>query len=154
MIVHCSLWKFKDGTTQAAIDDIVREWRALLGRVPSIRGIEIGPDVGNSPENYDLAALVFFDSAKGYEAYRYDLVHLEMGYKYIHPHIEGFHMRAAVQFELSADFADAQFPVRMNDPKAKEPEKLDDETISVETKRAANAFALKISQPPPFPEEA
>lgn len=102
MIVHCSLWKFKDGTPRAVVEEAVSEWRALLGRVPSIRRIEVGPDLGNWPENYDIAALIYFDSAKGYEEYREDPVHLEFGYKYLVPNVEGLEMRAAVQFELPA----------------------------------------------------
>ncbi|MFD3500469.1 Dabb family protein [Streptomyces sp. NPDC058678] len=102
MIVHCSLWKFKEGTPQSVVEEAVREWRALLGGVPSIRRIEVGPDLGDWPENYDIAALVYFDSAKGYEEYRDDPVHLEFGYKYLVPHVEDLHMRAAVQFELPA----------------------------------------------------
>lgn len=105
MIVHCSLWKFKSGTTPALVQEIAQAWRELVGRVPSVRKIEVGPDLGNWPENYDLAALVYFDAAEGYEDYRADEVHLAFAHKYLLPNVEGLGMRAAVQFELPSGIA-------------------------------------------------
>lgn len=61
MIVHCSLWKFRDGTSPQLVADIARRWSALGNIVQSVRRIEVGPDLGNLGENYDIAALVYFD---------------------------------------------------------------------------------------------
>lgn len=100
MIVHCSLWKFKEGTTSTLIEEIAGAWRDLEKRIPSILKIEVGPDLGNWPENYDLAALIYFSSAKGYEEYRADALHLSFANKYLVPNIDGLHTRAAVQLNL------------------------------------------------------
>jgi len=58
---------------------------------------------------------------------------------------------ALVDLTWKAKVADAQLAEKTNDPNAKESEKLDAERLAVEAKRAANAAALKVGQPPPFP---
>ncbi|MET4898521.1 Dabb family protein [Sphingomonadaceae bacterium jetA1] len=100
MIVHCSLWKFKDGTSPELVEDIVQRWRALEAIVPSVRKIEAGPDLGNWDENYDIAALIYFDGPEGYESYRTNEDHLAFAMEFLVPNIDGLHMRAAVQFTL------------------------------------------------------
>lgn len=100
MIVHCSLWKFKTDVSAELVNEIAHSWKALEDVIPCVRKIEVGPDLGNWPENYDIAALVYFDGPEGYETYRHDESHTAFAYKYLVPNIEGLHMRAAVQFEL------------------------------------------------------
>ena len=87
MIRHCSLFKFKQGTSPQAIDEIVERFRALAGQVPAIRSADIGRNIGFHEGNYDIAANVQFDSIDGYREYSEDESHLRFVDDYLRPNL-------------------------------------------------------------------
>jgi hypothetical protein len=97
MIRHCSLFKFKDGTSGESIAEIVEHFRALTDKVPAIRSADIGRNIGFHDGNYDIAANVNFDSIEGYREYSVDATHLKFVDDYLLPNLE---VRVAVQFDL------------------------------------------------------
>lgn len=97
MIRHCSLFKLKDGVSSELIDEIVREFRALSGKLPSVRQLVIGRNIGFMPDNYDIAANVLFDDIEGYRTYASDETHLAFVRAYLLPNLEA---RCAIQFDL------------------------------------------------------
>jgi hypothetical protein len=99
MIRHCSLFKFKQGTSPQTVDEIVEQFRALAGKVPAIRSAVIGKNIGFHDDNYDIAANVQFDSIEGYREYSADKTHLKFVEDYLMPNLDS---RVAVQFELDS----------------------------------------------------
>ncbi|MCZ4344156.1 Dabb family protein [Sphingomonadaceae bacterium G21617-S1] len=106
MIVHCSLWKFKDQVSSTQIDDIVRGYRDLGAKIPGVRAIQVGRDCRGLAGNHDIAALIFFDDIEGYQAYVDNQDHLDYAFGVLIPNIEGLDKRAAVQFEIPEEMAE------------------------------------------------
>jgi hypothetical protein len=97
VIRHCSLFKFKLGTSEELIDEILAEFRGLAEKVPSIRSATIGKNIGFHEGNFDIAANVQFESIDGYREYSVDETHLKFVDEYLMPNLEA---RVAVQFDL------------------------------------------------------
>ena len=97
MIKHCSLFKFKEGTSSELIDEIVREFRALSGKVPVVKQLVVGRNIGFMPDNFDIAANLLFDSIDDYRIYASDETHWAFVRAYLLPNLEA---RYAVQFDL------------------------------------------------------
>jgi hypothetical protein len=90
----------KEDTSSDDLDEIARQWKALENLIPAVRRIDVGPDLDQWPENYDIAALIYFDSADGYAEYREDQAHIDFAETYLIPFVKDLEMRASVQFEL------------------------------------------------------
>lgn len=97
MIRHCSLFKFKDGTSPELIDEIVAAFRALDGKIPVVKQLTVGRNIGFMPDNYDIAANVLFESIDDYRIYAEDETHWAFVRAYLLPNLE---TRCAVQFDL------------------------------------------------------
>jgi hypothetical protein len=97
MIRHCSLFRFKSGTADAVIDEIVGRFRVVADEVPVIRRAAIGRNIGFHDGNYDIAANIEFDTLDGYREYCVDETHLAFVDEWLLPYLES---RVAVQFEL------------------------------------------------------
>lgn len=97
MIRHCSLFKFKEGTPSALIDEIVAQFRTLSGKVPEVKQLTVGRNIGFMAENYDIAANILFDSIDDYRAYAENKTHWAFVNEYLLPNLEA---RCAVQFDL------------------------------------------------------
>jgi len=97
VIRHCSLFKFKEGTSADLINEIVREFRALDGKIPVVKKITVGKNIGFMADNYDIAANVLFDSIDDYKTYAEDETHWVFVRAYLLPNLE---TRCAVQFDL------------------------------------------------------
>lgn len=97
MIRHCSLFKFRDGTSPELIDEIVRAFRALDNKIPVVKQLTVGRNVGFMPDNYDIAANVLFESIDDYRIYAEDETHWAFVRAYLLPNLE---KRCAVQFDL------------------------------------------------------
>jgi hypothetical protein len=97
MIRHCSLFKFKDGTSSDLIDEIMREFRALDGKIPAVKQLIVGRNIGFMADNYDIAANVLFNSIADYKIYTEDETHWTFVRAYLLPNLA---TRCAVQFDL------------------------------------------------------
>ena len=97
MLKHVVSWKIADSASpegQGKIASIVAGLESLVGVVPSIRALNVGPSVVSGPNHWDLALIVDFDDAAGLEAYQ------------VHPEHQkvGAHIRSQVTAQASVDF--------------------------------------------------
>jgi hypothetical protein len=97
MIRHCSLFKFKHGTSSELIDTIVSEFRALNGKIPVVKQLVVGRNIGFMADNYDIAANILFDTIDDYRIYAENETHWAFVRTYLLPNLES---RCAVQFDL------------------------------------------------------
>jgi hypothetical protein len=79
---HLVLFKFKDGTDAAKVDEVVTAFKALPGKLPAIRGFEWGKNV--SPENHAQGLThcftLTFESKEALEKhYLHEPAHKEFG---------------------------------------------------------------------------
>lgn len=98
MIAHSVAFRFDDSVGPDHAARALEELRALVGVIPSLRGIVGGPDLGFADGNYHLAFLAFFDDEAGWRAYQEHPAHVEYGSTWIRPHLAA---RAAAQFAWS-----------------------------------------------------
>ncbi len=70
MIKHIVLVKFKQGTPRSEIEKIIEGLRGLPGRIPEIRGYEVGEDVVHSPRSFDLAIIGRYDDLDALKRYQ------------------------------------------------------------------------------------
>lgn len=78
MITHVVLFKFKDENKSTNIATAVRRLEAMVGRVPSLRALEVGPHGAPSARSLDLALVTRFDDNAGLSAYADDPFHVEV----------------------------------------------------------------------------
>ena len=57
--------------------------RSMEGRIPPLRGIEVGVDVVKSPRSYDLALITRFDSLADIRAYQAHPYHQNVVLKHV-----------------------------------------------------------------------
>ncbi len=81
MFVHTVYFWLKDGTPDAAREQLIGDCTRLLAKVPSVRSLWVGkpamtprPIVDNS---YDVGLCVVLDDAPGHDAYQVHPLHLE-----------------------------------------------------------------------------
>jgi hypothetical protein len=69
MIQHIMLWNYKDevGAEERARHEA--ELLRLVGRVPSLRGVEYGPVVGGRNQSFGHCFVMKFDDMAGLEEY-------------------------------------------------------------------------------------
>ena len=95
MIRHCVMFRWKDGVTEATIEQVRAGLSKLATAVPSIRAYRYGSDVGVNTGNFDFSVTADFDDEDGYLVYRDHPVHKQ----FIADHIvANVAERAAVQF--------------------------------------------------------
>jgi hypothetical protein len=97
MLKHVVSWKIADSASpegRGKIASIVAGLQSLVGVVPSIRSLSVGPSVVSGPNHWDLALIVDFDDEAGLEAYQ------------VHPEHQkvGAHIRSQVTAQASVDF--------------------------------------------------
>ena len=78
MITHIVLFKFKQPDKQRNVQEAMARLRGMLGRVPSLRALEVGAHVGAPDRACDLALITRFDDLAGLHAYAVDPVHAEV----------------------------------------------------------------------------
>jgi hypothetical protein len=68
---HVVLFKFKDGTTPAQVEEVVEAFRALKGKISEIQSFEYGTDVSveNRAQGFTHCFFVTFRDEKGRDAY-------------------------------------------------------------------------------------
>ncbi len=74
MIKHIVCYKLKDGSRPAA-EKVRRVLMSMDGRVPMIRGINVGIDLIHSERSYDLVLEVILDNLEALEAYQENPYH-------------------------------------------------------------------------------
>ena len=82
MLKHVVSWKIADAASpegQRKIASIVAGLESLLGTVPSIRALSVGPSVVTGPNHWDLGLVVDFDDEAGLEAYQVHPQHQKVG---------------------------------------------------------------------------
>ncbi|HAM25662.1 MAG TPA: stress responsive alpha-beta barrel domain-containing protein [Microbacteriaceae bacterium] len=96
MLKHVVCWKIADTDSaegREKIERIVSGLQSLVGTVPSIRALSVGPTVVTGPNHWDLGLIVDFDDEDGLEAYQ---VHPE------HQKVGGY-IRSVVQEQATVD---------------------------------------------------
>ena len=97
MLKHVVSWKIADTVSpegQETIASIVAGLESLVGTVPSIRALCVGPSVVTGPKHWDLALVVDFDDKAGLEAYQVHPAHQEVA----------AHIRSLVSEQAAVDF--------------------------------------------------
>lgn len=97
MIRHVAVFRWKPGTSEAAVARVTEGLRALPALVPSLRAYDVGPDLGLAEGQWDYAVVADFDDAEGFAAYRANAAHRAVLEERILPILGS---RAAVQFDL------------------------------------------------------
>ncbi len=97
MLKHVVCWKIADAASPEGLEriaSIVAGLESLVGTVPSIRALSVGPSVVTGPNHWDLGLVVDFDDEAGLEAYQ------------VHPEHQkvGAHIRSQVTAQATVDF--------------------------------------------------
>lgn len=82
MLKHIVMWTIKEapGTSKANItSEMKAKLLSLLGKVPTLRTIEVGTNAPGTPEsNFDIILVTTFDDVDGLNAYQAHPAHLEV----------------------------------------------------------------------------
>ena len=78
MIVHIVMFKFKEENRETNIAKAKEMLEALVGRVESLRSMEVGVDFGRSERAFDLSLYSTFDTKEGLSEYAVHPAHLEV----------------------------------------------------------------------------
>lgn len=83
MIKHIVCFKLKDNSEAECLKakDVLL---SMKGKVPMLRGIEVGTDFLHSERSYDVILQVLLDNAEALEAYQNDPYHCSVVKAYIH----------------------------------------------------------------------
>lgn len=74
MIRHMVLFKLTN-PTEALVEELCALIRSMDGRVPMLRGIEVGADFLHSPRSYDICLQVLLEDRAALDAYQQDPYH-------------------------------------------------------------------------------
>ncbi len=96
MMKHSSMCKFKEGVSPELIGEIITEFLKLPAKIPEIKSMIIGRDIGDRDYNYDVAWIMDFDSFETYKIYRANDDHMAFVHKYLLPNIAA---KISVQFD-------------------------------------------------------
>jgi hypothetical protein len=97
MIRHVVMFRFKDGTSPAAVTAIAEGLGGLPAAIPEIAEYRFGSDIGVNDGNFDFAVVADFADTADYLVYRDHPLHQALIRERIAPHVDA---RAAVQFDL------------------------------------------------------
>ncbi|MGE0352117.1 MAG: Dabb family protein [Gemmatimonadales bacterium] len=89
MILHLVLFRLKPDTPPARLAEVERAILAMKERIPEIRDIKWGPNLGPSAGEYTHIAVVTCDDMAAVQRYLDHPVHKETVQRYIHPIREG-----------------------------------------------------------------
>lgn len=77
MITHVVLFRLID-RSEKSVKEAQDVLRGLDGRIPSLRGLEVGVDCVKSARSYDIALIAKFDDLEGLDEYQNHPAHLEV----------------------------------------------------------------------------
>jgi hypothetical protein len=78
MVVHIVFFKFKEQDKDDNIQKAETMLKALEGRVPSLRSIEVGVNFSREERAMDMSIVTTFDDKEGLQAYAVDPYHKEV----------------------------------------------------------------------------
>lgn len=93
MIKHVVCFKLKDRSKSAEAKEL---FLSMRGKVPMLKGLEVGTDFLNSARSYDIFLSVTLDDRAALDAYQNDPYHVNVVKKYMHAETES---SVAVDFE-------------------------------------------------------
>ncbi len=69
MLKHVVFFKFKKDTPESAIEEIIKDLRALPGIISEIKEYMVGRDVVHSDRSFDMALISAFDNLDTMKSY-------------------------------------------------------------------------------------
>ena len=85
MIKHVVCFKLKDGGKKEEAKKVLL---SMEGKVPTLRGIEVGTDFLGSPRSYDVFLGVLLEDEKELDEYQNDPYHVGVVKKFMHAETE------------------------------------------------------------------
>ena len=85
MIKHVVCFKWKDGGKKEEAKKVLL---SMEGKVPTLRGIEVGTDFLGSPRSYDVFLGVLLEDEKALDEYQNDPYHVGVVKKFMHAETE------------------------------------------------------------------
>ena len=85
MFTHIVFFKFNKKEQASEARNILL---SMEGKIPQLKGLEVGVDVLHSQRSYDLALITKFDSLEDMNAYAVSEYHVNSVLKYLKPMIE------------------------------------------------------------------
>lgn len=83
MIKHIVCFKLKDNSAESC-EKAAEIFKSMEGKVPQLKGIQVGIDFLHSPRSYDIILETVFDDKEALDAYQKDPYHCDVVKKYIH----------------------------------------------------------------------
>ncbi len=78
MIVHIVMFKFKEENMQENLQKAKTMLEALMGKIDSLKSMEVGIDFSRSERAFDLSLYSTFDTKEGLAEYAVHPAHLEV----------------------------------------------------------------------------
>lgn len=78
MLVHIVMFQFKDENKEANLVRVKTMLDALLGKIESLRSMEVGIDISRSERSFDMVLVSKFDDQAGLDAYAPHSAHQEV----------------------------------------------------------------------------
>lgn len=97
MLRHVVLLKWKEGTSEQAIDNLTAEFSKLPVLIPQIRSFSFGPSAGIYKESLDYALVADFESEIDFKTYVMSEAHQVLMKNFTSPILDSYH---ATQFEV------------------------------------------------------
>lgn len=85
MFTHIVFFKLKDKNQIEEARDILL---SMEGKIPQLKGLEVGADVLHTERSYDLALVTRFDSLEDMNTYQVHEYHVNEVLKYLKPMVE------------------------------------------------------------------
>ncbi len=85
MISHIVHFKMTDRSAES-IAEAAELLRSMAGRIPSLRGLEVGLPRAEDDRSFDIALVTRFDDWAGLDAYRVHPYHKDPVLKHMHAH--------------------------------------------------------------------
>jgi hypothetical protein len=97
LIRHCSLFRFNPDVSDETKDRILSEFSRLRDSIDAIDSLEIGRNMGDRSDNFDLGVCMSFESFDRYKEYRSHPDHVYFYKNFLIPFQKE---RASIQFLL------------------------------------------------------
>jgi hypothetical protein len=96
MFTHIVFFKLKDKSPEN-IEKAKNLLLSMEGKIPELKGLEVGADMVHSARSFDIALVTRFDSHKNMDDYQVSDYHVNVVLKSLKPMLES---SAAVDYEL------------------------------------------------------
>jgi Stress responsive A/B Barrel Domain len=97
MLRHVAVFRWKDGTTDDAIQAVAEALGRLPEQIPTIAAYRFGPDLGLTDGSADFAVVADFASVEDWRAYTHHPAHQKLIEDFILPIRES---RVVAQYEV------------------------------------------------------